>query len=119
MEVLHMDEKELTKTELWTKRVQDFHNSGLSRKEWCQEHQVSLSTLSYWIRKQAKGFIESEQIMDPVFARLPSKQEISSNLRSEHAPVTVYLPGSVRIEIGMECPHELMTSLIHTLKTYA
>ena len=114
-----MDENELTKTELWTKRIQDFHNSGLSRKEWCQGNQVALSTLSYWIRKQAKGFLEPEQTVDPVFARLPSEQEISSSLRSEHAPVTIYLPGSVRIEIGMACPQELMTSLIHTLKTYA
>ena len=119
MEVLHMDENELTKTELWTIRIQDFHNSGLSRKEWCQKHQVALSTLSYWIRKQAKGLTEPEQVIDPVFARLPSEQELSSNLLSEHAPVTIYLPGSVRIEIGMECPCELMTSLIHTLKAYA
>ncbi len=28
-----MDENELTKTELWTKHIQDFHESGLSRKE--------------------------------------------------------------------------------------
>jgi len=27
-----MDENELTKTELWTKRIQDFQESGLSRK---------------------------------------------------------------------------------------
>ena len=119
MEILHMDENVLTKTELWTKRIQDFHNSGLSRKEWCQEHQIALSTLSYWIRKQAKGLIEPEQDIDPVFARLPSEQEFSSNLLSEHAPVTIYLPGSVRIEIGMECSCELMTSLIRTLKAYA
>ncbi len=36
-----MDKNELTKTELWTKRIQDFHESGLSQKEWCQEHQIS------------------------------------------------------------------------------
>ena len=46
-----MDENELTKTELWEKRIQDFHKSGLSRKEWCQKQQIPLSTLSYWIRK--------------------------------------------------------------------
>ena len=119
MEVLPMDENKLTKTELWTKSIQDFRNSCLSRKEWCLEHQIALSTLSYWIRKQAKSVIEPEQIIDPVFVRLPSEQEISSDLLSEHAPVTIYLPGNVRIEIGTECPHERMTSLLHTLKAYA
>ena len=28
-----------------TTAPQDFYKSGLSRKEWCQEHQVPLSTL--------------------------------------------------------------------------
>lgn len=43
-----MDKNELTKTELWTKRIQDFHENGLSQKEWCQEHQIPQSTFGYW-----------------------------------------------------------------------
>ena len=114
-----MDENELTKTELWTKRIQDFHKSGLSRKEWCQEHQISLSTLSYWIRKQTEKPAEPEQESEPVFARLPFEQEIYSGLLPSPAPVAIHLPGSVRIEIGRECPGELLAALIHTLKAYA
>lgn len=114
-----MDKNELTKSELWTKHIQDFYRSGLSRKEWCQEHHISPSTLGYWIRKQAKAPYELEQISAPVFAKLPSEQEISSNLLSDHAPMTIYLPGSIRIEIGMASPGELITSLIHALKAYA
>lgn len=114
-----MDKNKLTKTELWTKRIQDFRKSGLSRKEWCQEHQVSLSTLGYWIRKQMRGPVEPEQVLDPVFARLPSEQEVTSSLLPDHVPVTIHLPGSVRIEISTGCPCELMASLIHTLRTYA
>ena len=114
-----MDENELTKTELWEKRIQDFHKSGLSRKEWCQEQQIPLSTLSYWIRKQTEKPAGPEQRSEPVFARLPSAQEIYSGLLSGPAPVAIHLPGNVRIEIGRECPSELLASLIHTLKTYA
>ena len=114
-----MDENELTKTELWTKRIQDFYKSGLSRKEWCQEHQISLSTLSYWIRKQTEEPSGSEQESEPVFARLPCEQEIYSGLLSSPSLVAIYLPGNVRIEIGRECPSELLASLIHTLKAYA
>lgn len=114
-----MDENELTKTELWTKRIQDFHESGLSRKEWCQEHQISQSTFGYWIRKQTKEQPKPEQLDEPVFAKLPSEQEIPSNLSANDVPVIIHLPGSIRIEIGAGCPVELMASLIHTLNAYA
>ena len=114
-----MDENELTKTELWTKRIQDFHESGLSRKEWCQKHQIPPSTFSYWIRKQTKGQPKPEQSEEPVFAKLPSEQEVASDLSANDVPVSIYLPGSIRIEIGVGCPAELMASLIHTLKAYA
>ena len=114
-----MDENELTKTELWEKRIRDFHKSGLSRKEWCQQQQISLSTLSYWIRKQTEKPAGLEQGSEPVFARLPYEQEIYSGLLSSPVPVTIHLPGSVRIEIGRNCPFELLASLIHTLKAYA
>ena len=87
MEVLPMDENEFTKTELWTKRIQDFHESGLSRKEWCQKHQIPQSTFSYWIRKQTKGQPKPEQPEEPVFARLPFEQEISSDLSDRKSVV--------------------------------
>ena len=41
------------------------------------------------------------------------------NLLPGHSPVMIYLSESVRIEIGKDCPCELLGSLIHTLKTYA
>ena len=56
-----MDETNLTKGDLWRKRIQDFYKSGLLRKQWCQEHQVPLSTLGYWIRKQTRKPFINEQ----------------------------------------------------------
>lgn len=108
-----MDENELTKTELWTKRIQDFYESGLSRKEWCQKHQIPQSTFSYWSGKQTKGQPKPEQSEEPIFAKLPSEQEISSDLSANDAPVTLYLPRSIQIEISAGCPIGLMASLIH------
>ena len=74
-----MNETNLTKEDFWMKRIQDFQKSGLSRKEWCQENQVPLSTFSYWIRKQMQKPSELDQGMEPVFARLPSELEVSSH----------------------------------------
>lgn len=113
-----MDETKSTKEDLWRERIQDFHKSGLSRKEWCQKNQVPLS-FSYWIRKQTQKPSGPDQDLEPVFARLPSELESTSHRLPECAPVTIYLPGSVRIEVSVGCSSELMVSLIHTLKTYA
>ena len=115
-----MNETNLTKEDFWMKRIQDFQKSGLSRKQWCQENQVPLSTLSYWIRKQMQKPSELDQGMDPVFDRLPSAElEVSSQPLSESPPITIHLPGSIRIEVSAGCPRELMASLIHTLRNYA
>nr|WP_288732897.1 hypothetical protein [uncultured Anaerobutyricum sp.] len=35
----------------WSERVQKFYSSGQTCRTWCQEHQVPVSTMSYWIRK--------------------------------------------------------------------
>lgn len=114
-----MNETNLTKEDLWMKRIQDFQKSGLSRKEWCQENQVPLSTFSYWIRKQMQKPSELDQGLEPVFARLPSELEVSSQPLPEYPTVTIHLPGSIRIEVSTGCPCELMASLIHTLRNYA
>lgn len=114
-----MDKNKLSKTELWTKRIQDFDASGLSRKDWCQMHQISPSTLGYWIRKKTEAADELKPVKEPVFARLLSEQEISSDLSADHAPLTIHLPGSIRIEVGIRCSKELLVSLFHILKVYA
>ncbi len=114
-----MNETNLTKEDFWMKRIQDFQKSGLSRKEWCQKHQIPQSTFSYWIRKQMQKPSELDQGMEPVFARLPSELEVSSQPLSEYPPITIHLPESIRIEVSTGCPCELMVSLIHTLKNYA
>lgn len=113
-----MAENKLSKKELWMNRIQDFYSSGLSRKAWCQEHQLPLSTLSYWLKKQTES-TQTESEMEPVFARLPSEQELSSRLSFVLSPVTIHLPGSVQIEIGTGCPEQLLASLFHALKAYA
>lgn len=120
MEVFaYMDEKLITKEELWSERIQNFETSGLSRKKWCQQHHTALSTLSYWIRKTNKKPDKYEQTTEPVFARMPSEQEICSKSADSPVPVTIYLPGSVRIEVDNSCSAEMISSLIHIIKNYA
>ena len=34
--------------------VEDFQHSGLKRREFCQRHQIAMTTLDYWRRAQSR-----------------------------------------------------------------
>ena len=113
-----MDTNEsISKDKLWSDRIRDFQESGLTRKEWCCQNQLPLSTLSYWIRKLNPSRPGSGNQQEPVFARLPSENELSKT-SCDHAPVTFFL-NSIRIEISAGCPAELLASLVSGLNSYA
>ncbi|AVQ00339.1 hypothetical protein C7S18_23870 (plasmid) [Ahniella affigens] len=38
----------MSKEKLWAKRIRAFERSGLSRRAWCVQEKVQLSTLDYW-----------------------------------------------------------------------
>lgn len=44
----------ITKPDHWSERIQAFQESGLSRKDWCQQNEIPQSTFGYWIRKIKK-----------------------------------------------------------------
>ena len=109
----------ISKSDLWSDRIQDFQESGLSRKDWCQQNKVPQSTLSYWIRKIRSEASEPQDSPDPVFAKLPSAQELQDNAGARNHPVTILLPENIRIEVGADCPARLLTALLQALKSYA
>lgn len=121
MEVIpiEMDGNKISKTDLWADRVHSFQESGLSRKDWCQQNEIPQSTLGYWIRKIQSGTTGTESFSDPVFAKLPSEQELQFNAPAGNHSVTIFLPGNIRIEVGADCPARLMTALLQALKNYA
>ena len=48
---MDMDDNKISKTALWAERLHAFQESGLSRKDWCQQNGIPQSTLGYWLRK--------------------------------------------------------------------
>lgn len=59
------------KAGLWSERIQEFQSSGQTCRDWCTEHQIPVSTMTYWIRKLKKEEISSEADKEPIFAKLP------------------------------------------------
>lgn len=94
--------KKEEKVLFWSERVQEFYSSGQTCRTWCQEHQVPVSTMSYWIRKLKNVDPVSVKEDAPVFAKLPTEQElrrkepVSLQLSSS---VHIFLNESIRIEI--------------------
>lgn len=107
------------KHKLWQERVNDFRSSGLTCKAWCNEHQVSTSTMGYWVRKLDRSEKESSN-QEPVFAKLPSEHELTSkNNTPDQAPIRIFICNHVHVEIMPSCPTVLLQSLIGALKEHA
>lgn len=114
-----MNETLNSKADLWADRISSFHESGLSRKEWCQQNKIPVSTFSYWSRKFQSESPVIENSNEPVFARLPSEQELCSGERIGKPPVTIRLSEDIRIEIGPDCPDRLVAALLRALQDHA
>ena len=96
----------ISKSDLWSEQIQSFQKSGLSRKDWCQQNEVPQSTFGYWLRKIRTETSEIQGSLDPVFVKLPSKQELQDNTGAGNHPVTILLPEKIRIEVDADhyCP---------------
>lgn len=116
--------KKEEKVLFWSERVQKFYSSVQTCRAWawCQEHQVPVSTMSYWIRKLKNVDSVSVKEEEPVFAKLPTEQElrrkepVSLQLSSS---IHIFLNDSIRIEICPSCPSELLSAVIKELRHHA
>ena len=61
------------KSNLLSQRIREFRSSGQTCKDWCEEHQLPVSTMTYWIRKLKRE--EATGDAGSVFAKLPSEAE--------------------------------------------
>ena len=117
--LINTNDNIISKAALWTDRIHTFQESGLSRKDWCQQNEVPQTTLSYWIRKIQGKATQTESSSDPVFAKLPSERELRYDAVAGNSPVTILLPENIRIEVDADCPARLMAALLQALKDYA
>ena len=110
------------KAGLWSERIREFRSSGQTCRDWCTEHQIPVSTMTYWIRKlkNEKNTSVSGEDKEPVFAKLPSESEIAMRDTAQGtAAVSILISGYIRIEAAPSCPPELFQVLIRTLKENA
>lgn len=114
--------KELTKEQIWTTRIEDYHASGLSGREWCRQNHVSFSALRYWVESLRMMYPKDQPKPQPH----PIKQETSAFVAvsstdilsvTASAPIII-LSGNLRFEIPTDCPSSFLISIMEALKLY-
>lgn len=100
----------------WQAHVTALEKSGLSRKEYCRQQQLSYHAMIYWqkkLRKQKKGIAPATLI--PV-SLLPQCRERDSSA-SSRASLTVILDDKYSIRVGDDFSGTTLTRLLQTLES--
>lgn len=84
------------KLALWSERIHDFQTSGQSCKAWCQENQIPVSTMGYWMRRLRNT--ESSRKIDLIFAKMLTEQEIAAKETvNSLSPIHIFIADSIRV----------------------
>jgi hypothetical protein len=97
----------------WQAHLTALKQSGLSRAEYCRQHQLSYHASTYWQRKLSKP-INNETTLVPV-AFTPNI--IKSHVSAVEATLKVVLPDKITIEVCDNFSPVTLTRLLATLET--
>lgn len=97
--------------------MSEYETSGLQQKEFCAKHDLSLSTLQYWLYRRPK---KSGSESGPATKFLPIEVVPSPALvaRGQHAAsgVMVELPSGVRVHLSSDVPARYVAELLAGLR---
>lgn len=94
------------KLTFWKEKLQEYRESGLSRKAFSEQHGVKRSTLDYWFTRISKtqkavGFVEVTPMRLPAVVT-PSLQ--------------IVVAGRYRIEVHRGFDRQLLAEVLHSLE---
>ena len=97
-----------SKNEMWVKTFENWKQSGLSRKEFCQKVKIPVSTFDYWRRRVLKESAESKR--ESKLVKLP----VALNQRNQQTFLLEF-PSGHKLHIPQDCPgeniHQLLSSI--------
>ena len=96
----------------WLAHVKAQKKSGLNRKEYCKQYDLSYSAMTYWTGK-GRAFPKIKTTLVPV----PFKSNtVQSSSRTEQVALRINLPGKVSVEVGDNFSTSTLTRLLDTLE---
>lgn len=96
-----------SKTEVWAKTFENWKQSGLTRKAFCQNHEIAVSTFDYWRRRVLCESAESKS--EPKLVKLP----VALKQRNRQSFVLEF-PSGHKLQIPVDCPLENLHQLLST-----
>ena len=93
---------------MWTERITECKNSGLSAQEWCSENEINVKTYYYWHSKIRK-MIENQQAS---FFEIPQ----SGNFSSGTPEATIKING-IDVDIYSGAGTETIRAICMALKS--
>lgn len=118
----------------WFRTIQACNDSGLSKRQWCEENGISIRKFYYWQRKIRKRLYNGTQIKEtglvsanpsedaapvtPSFAEIKATP-VARSQSSQFQPDAVILVGDISIQIANTATSELMERIGKTLLHHA
>ena len=87
--------------ERWEAEFKKWEKSGLTRNEYCKQHDISISTFDYWRGRIKKRTATKELV------RLPIPYEAV-----EPSPIILELPNGIRIQIPAGYQRETLKEIL-------
>ena len=101
----------------WLKLLSEYETSGLQQKDFCAKHDLSLSTLQYWLYRGSK---KSGSQSGPVTKFLPVEvvpsPALSARREQPTSGVMVELPSGVRVHLSSDVPARYVAELLAGLR---
>lgn len=106
-------QKNSSNKKFWHTHVDAYEKSGLSRAEYCRQHDLSHHALRYWQKKDAKPGSAANMTLVPV----PLERVIQNGtVREWRSTLRLEVGNRFRIEVADEFSPVVLTRLIATLE---
>ncbi len=102
----------MTKRQLWQQRIEQWQQSQLSQKQWCEQQQIKIATFNYWRKK----FRTDKMTSPSATVKSPCKFIALPSLPAVQSLVTLILPGHIKLQCQ---PQQLDTVLPSVLQAMA
>jgi len=102
------------KERYWSEHFENWEQSGLSQRAYCQRHRISLATFTVWRRRLAESARKPCVDIVPIAMPRPPRPMVAGQL----APLTVVLDGGrYRIEVRDGAEADTLRVVLDVLET--
>jgi hypothetical protein len=99
--------------EQWEEQIREFKASGLTQREWCEQHNFNISSLRYWNNKLYHEQFEEQQ---PKWLSVSLEGDIAQtcSVPTGATGATIRI-GRFAVEIAPDCNPSHLTIFLKTL----